>query len=40
MAGSKAALKAMKDAIAKQKWDDAISLAQDVFDKDPKNYLG
>lgn len=29
----------MKHAIGKQKWDDAIALAQDVFDKDPKNYL-
>ncbi|KAH7029001.1 uncharacterized protein B0I36DRAFT_410671 [Microdochium trichocladiopsis] len=38
MSSSKAALKAIKDAIGKQKWDDAISLARDVFDKDPKNY--
>ncbi|KAF3763770.1 TPR-like protein [Cryphonectria parasitica EP155] len=38
MSASKAALKAINDAIKQQKFDDAIERAQDFLQKDPKNY--
>lgn len=40
MSGSKAALKAINDAIRTQNFDDAITKAQDLVDKDPKSYQG
>lgn len=38
MSGTKALLKAINDALKQQKWDVAIEAAEDVFQKDPKNY--
>ncbi|KAK4124643.1 TPR-like protein [Parathielavia appendiculata] len=38
MSGTKALLKAVNEAIKLQKWDEAIEAAEDVFQKDPKNY--
>ncbi|KAI0436921.1 tetratricopeptide [Xylaria telfairii] len=38
MAGIKASLKAVNEAIRHQKWDDALALADNVISKDPKNY--
>lgn len=38
MSGTKALLKAINDAIKQQKWDAAIETAEDVFQRDPKNY--
>lgn len=38
MSGTKALLKAINEAIKQQKWDEAITAAEDVFQKDPKNY--
>lgn len=38
MSGSKAILKAINDAIRQQKFDDAISQAQDFLQKEAKNY--
>ncbi|KAJ4292975.1 Superkiller protein 3 [Collariella sp. IMI 366227] len=38
MSGTKALLKAINEAIKQQKWDDAIEAAQEVFQKDAKNY--
>lgn len=35
---SKAALKAIADAVKQQKFDDAIQQAQDLLQKDAKNY--
>ncbi|KAF4989405.1 hypothetical protein FGRMN_9130 [Fusarium graminum] len=38
MSGTKAALKAINDAIRQQKFDDAVSKAQELLEKDSKNY--
>ncbi|KAL2135150.1 hypothetical protein VTI74DRAFT_9581 [Chaetomium olivicolor] len=38
MSGTKALLKAINEAIKQQKWDDAIEAAEEVFQKDAKNY--
>ncbi|KAK4100365.1 TPR-like protein [Parathielavia hyrcaniae] len=38
MSGTKALLKAINEAIKQQKWDEAIEAAEDVFQKDAKNY--
>lgn len=38
MSGTKALLKGINEAIKQQKWDEAIEAAEDVFQKDPKNY--
>lgn len=38
MSGSKAVLKAINDAIRQQKFDDAISQAQEFLQKESKNY--
>ncbi|XEV06608.1 hypothetical protein FSHL1_011895 [Fusarium sambucinum] len=38
MSGTKAALKGINDAIRQQKFDDAVSKARDLLEKDPKNY--
>ncbi|KAG7417333.1 Superkiller protein 3 [Fusarium oxysporum f. sp. rapae] len=38
MSGTKAALKAINDAIRQQKFDDAVSKAKELLEKDPKNY--
>ena len=38
MSGTKAALKAINDAIRQQKFDDAVSKAKELMEKDPKNY--
>ncbi|GAB1317571.1 Superkiller protein 3 [Madurella fahalii] len=38
MSGTKALLKAVNEAIKQQKWDAAIEAAEDVFQKDAKNY--
>lgn len=38
MSTSKAALKAIADAIKQHKWDDAIQQAQDFLRKEPRNY--
>jgi superkiller protein 3 len=38
MSGTKALLKAINEAIKQQKWDEAIAAAEDVFQKDAKNY--
>ncbi|KAF7547778.1 hypothetical protein G7046_g8902 [Stylonectria norvegica] len=40
MSGSKAALKAINNAIRQKKFDDAAGLAQDFLKKDPKSYQG
>lgn len=40
MSGSKAALKAINDAIRSQDFDDAITKAQNLVEKDPKSYQG
>lgn len=40
MSGSKAALKAINDAIRQQKFDDAIEKAQEFLKKEHKNYQG
>ncbi|KAH7157129.1 hypothetical protein EDB81DRAFT_414037 [Dactylonectria macrodidyma] len=40
MSGSKATLKAINDAIRQQKFEDAISQAQEFVKKEPKNYQG
>jgi hypothetical protein len=38
MSGTKAALKAINDAIRQQKFDDAVTKAQELLEKDSKNY--
>lgn len=38
MSGTKAALKAINDGIAKQDFDGVIQQARTLLDKDPKNY--
>ncbi|KAK3290698.1 uncharacterized protein B0H64DRAFT_54354 [Chaetomium fimeti] len=38
MSGTKALLKGINEAIKQRKWDEAIEAAEDVFQKDPKNY--
>ncbi|KAF5227766.1 hypothetical protein FAUST_11556 [Fusarium austroamericanum] len=38
MSGTKAALKGINDAIRQQKFDDAVSKARDLLEKDSKNY--
>jgi hypothetical protein len=38
MSGTKSLLKAINEAIRQQRWDDAIEAAEDVFQKDPRNY--
>ncbi|KAJ4135949.1 Superkiller protein 3 [Fusarium equiseti] len=38
MSGTKAALKGINDAIRQQKFDDAVSKAQELLEKDSKNY--
>ncbi|KAI1504079.1 tetratricopeptide [Biscogniauxia marginata] len=38
MASIKASLKAINDAIRQQKWDEALTQAENVIDRDPKNY--
>lgn len=38
MSSSKAALKAIAEAVKQQKFDDAIQQAQDLLQKDTKNY--
>lgn len=38
MSTSKAALKAITEAIKQQKWDDAVQQAQDFLRKEPRNY--
>ena len=38
MSSVKALVRAIHDAIKQQKWDAAIEAAEDVFQKDPKNY--
>jgi superkiller protein 3 len=38
MSGTKAALKGINDAIRQQKFDDAVSKARDLVEKDSKNY--
>lgn len=40
MSGTKAALKAINDAIRQQKFDDAVSKARELIEKDSKNYQG
>lgn len=40
MSGAKAALKAINDAIRTQDFDDAITKAQSLVEKDPKSYQG
>lgn len=40
MSGSKAALKAINEAIRSQKFDDAIEKAQDFLKRETKNYQG
>ncbi|KAK7431520.1 Superkiller protein 3 [Neonectria magnoliae] len=40
MSGSKAALKAINDAIRQQKFDDAVTQAQEFLKKESKNYQG
>lgn len=40
MSGSKAALKAINDAIRQQKFDDAVAQAQEFIKKESKNYQG
>jgi hypothetical protein len=37
---SKAALKAINDAVRQQKFDDVIEKAQEFLKKEPKNYQG
>jgi superkiller protein 3 len=36
--GTKALLKGINEAIKQQKWTEAIDAAEDVFQKDAKNY--
>ncbi|EAQ83280.1 hypothetical protein CHGG_09684 [Chaetomium globosum CBS 148.51] len=38
MSGTKALLKGINEAIKQRKWDEAIEAAEEVFQKDPKNY--
>ncbi|KAH6623552.1 hypothetical protein F5144DRAFT_632881 [Chaetomium tenue] len=38
MSGTKALLKGINEALKQRKWDEAIEAAEDVFQKDPKNY--
>ncbi|CAJ2509124.1 Uu.00g141500.m01.CDS01 [Anthostomella pinea] len=38
MASIKASLKTINDAIRQQKWDEALAQAENVINKDPKNY--
>lgn len=38
MSSSKAALKAIADAVKQQKYDDALEQAQDFIQREPKNY--
>jgi superkiller protein 3 len=38
MSGTKAALKAINDAIRQQKFDDAVTKAQELLEKGPKSY--
>lgn len=38
MSGTKATLKAINDAIRQQKFEDAVSKAKELLEKDPKNY--
>lgn len=38
MSGTKALLKAVNDAIKQSKWDAAIEAAEEIFQKDAKNY--
>jgi superkiller protein 3 len=40
MSGTKALLKAVNEAIKQQKWDAAIEAAEEVLQKDGKNYQG
>lgn len=40
MSGSKAALKAINDAIKQRKFDDAIEQAETFLRKDPKSFQG
>lgn len=38
MSGTKAALKAIGEAIKQQKWDEATKQAEDLLQREPKNY--